>query len=280
MTDPPGLASGAPLRRMPAHFGATPGPRQTLAGGRHDLRDSPHATSLWVQHAADGGQIAALLPAGFVPGPVPDLMVEIRNLTRVSWLAGRGYNIVTLSTAVVWTGAARPMAGRFQLVLWENMADPIISGREELGFAKLYADIPDLDIAPDRAAGHAAWDGFRFLDVAADGLREVARDGYAPPSGPGFHWKYLPRTQDWGEHDVSCIVVTPPTQGTRRLLETRLGQGRAGFARATWEQLPTLLHVVNPLAGLELGGCLAAGFSRSVGGKDFSDQQVLARMPG
>lgn len=268
-----------PLRRMPVHFGATPGPRQTITGGSHDLADSPHATSIWVQHTVDRGQIASLLPPGFVPGPVADLMIEVRNLTNITWLAGRGYSIVTLSTSVAWIGGAQPVAGRFQLVLWENMADPIISGREELGFSKLYAEIPDLDVLPARAAGRALWDGFQFLDVAVDELRDVAPNAYAPPSGPGFHWKYMPRTQEWGEHDVSCIVVTPPTAGTRRLLETRLGQGRANFRRASWEQLPTLVHVVNPLADLELGTCLAAGFSRSVGGKDFSDQQFVAHIP-
>lgn len=246
-----------------------------MAGGRHDLDQSPHSTGIWVQHAVDGSQVAAMLPPGFVPGAVADLVVEIRNLTQISWLAGRGYNIVTVSTSAVWTEGAEPLAGRFQLVLWENMADPIISGREELGFAKLYADIPDLDVAAEHGRGQASWDGFQFLSLEVQELRQVPIGQYSQPGGPGFHWKYLPRTQDWGEADVSYAVVTPPAGGTRRLIETHLGTGHASFRHASWEQLPTLLHVVNPLAKLDLGQCLAAGHCRSIGGKDFSDQQIL-----
>ena len=31
----------------------------------------------------------------------------------------------------------------FLVVLWENLTDPILTGREELGFSKIYCEIPE-----------------------------------------------------------------------------------------------------------------------------------------
>jgi hypothetical protein len=99
--------------------------------------------------------------------------------------------------------------GLFQPVLWENLADPII-GREELGYAKLFADI-------------------------------------------------------------EYPVMTPP-QSNRRILRTWQGEGRTTFHRATWEELPTLVHIINALAALAVVGPVGAGMVESVGGKDLRDQ--------
>ena len=34
--------------------------------------------------------------------------------------------------------------GDLLLILWGNRADPIITGREDLGYAKLYCELPSL----------------------------------------------------------------------------------------------------------------------------------------
>lgn len=52
-----------------------------------------------------------------------------------------------------FTGRRDKATGRFLAVVWKNLADPIITGRDEIGHPKLYDEI---------AAG---WMGFRFLDV-------------------------------------------------------------------------------------------------------------------
>ena len=59
-------------------------------------------------------------------------------------------------------------------MVWENLADPIITGRCEIGHPKLYAEIAE----PRRYNGAqicaAGWMGFRFLElevVAVAGMR-------------------------------------------------------------------------------------------------------------
>ena len=265
------------ILRMPLHFGLAAGPRQDLEGNRHDTVTSPDAVSAWVRFAADADWVAHHLPPGFEPAAVPDLTFEVRNLTNISWLAGRGYSIVTVATAARWVGGDEPLDGRFQLVLWENQADPIITGREEVGYSKMFADITDIERVDDSASATASWFGFPFLRLRVDELRpiDVTDSARQMPSGPGFHWKYIPKTGTWGEADASYPVVTPTTGGSRVVTEALAGTGTVVVERATWEQLPTLVHIVNTLADLELGDCLSAGLTRSTGHKDLRDQAEL-----
>jgi hypothetical protein len=51
---------------------------------------------------------------------------------------------------------------RFLAVMWENLADPIISGREGIGHPKLYAEIADPRVFDGTHYCEAAWMGFRF----------------------------------------------------------------------------------------------------------------------
>ena len=47
------------------------------------------------------------------------------------------------------------------------------------------------------------------------------------------------------------------------------------FRHSTWEELPTLVNIVNTLSDLTLGDCLEATLMESRGGKDLSDQRIL-----
>ena len=46
------------------------------------------------------------------------------------------------------------------------------------------------------------------------------------------------------------------------------------FKHSNWEQLPTLVHIVNTFAALELGECVSASLTHSHGAKAY-DQRVL-----
>ena len=265
-----------PMVRMPHMFGAAPGPRQQPDGTRYANVTGPHAVAVWARYAVTVDQIAPLLPPGFAPASQPDLMVEIRNLTDVPWLAGRGYSIATVSTAARWNGSD-PIEGRYQLVLWENHADPIITGREELGFAKVFGDISPVVITGDHATATTSWEGHEFLSVTASGLAANSippTPDQLPPGGPGFHWKYIPRTGDWGTADVSYPVVTP-VGGPKQITDSSHGAGSFAFRTSTWNELPTLFHIVNTLAAITLGESLGGGVVHTVGSSDFAHQAPL-----
>lgn len=256
--------------RMPTHFGPNPGPRQRVVGGFHPDDHDQRSTAVWATFAADRDQIAALLPEGFAPSADPDLTVEIKNMTNIGWLAGRGYSVVFVTTGVTYAGEE----GRFKLVLWENAADPIITGREELGYPKVYAEIPDLVIEGDSVRASASWDGFTFLELDVTGVHPDA--SAAAPGGPSYHLKYIPRAGTVGAADLSQVILTPPGQGPLTVVSRDGGAASLRFSTATWEQLPTLVNIVNGLAGLRLGDCRGAGLVRTAGTTDLREQRIVA----
>jgi acetoacetate decarboxylase len=54
----------------------------------------------------------------------------------VDYLAGRGYNIVFVTVAAKFSGNKDKLEGDYVLVIFENDAIPIITGRELLGAPK------------------------------------------------------------------------------------------------------------------------------------------------
>lgn len=93
-------------------------------------------------------------------------------------------------------------------------------------------------------------------------------------------YKYQPRTGEWGgAPEVAYATMHPsPEPGTppvRRVLTQWSGTGRVAFYHATFQQLPTLLNIVNGLADLEVGGVVSAGMQETIGAADISSQRAL-----
>jgi len=63
--------------------------------------------------------------------------------------AGRGYNIVFVTIAAKFSGSTDKLEGDYVLVIFENDAIPIITGRELLGAPKIFADIPSPEVSSD-----------------------------------------------------------------------------------------------------------------------------------
>lgn len=135
--------------------------------------------------------------------------------------------------------------------MWENLGDPIISGREEIGHPKLFAEIEDARVADGRYACAAQWLGFRFLDIEVSALSDA---GAPPAPMVGFDGtrtlKYLPRTGAWGEADVCEVTLTSAANSGVSVERRQCGQSAVRFHHARWTELPTMFHVVNALADL------------------------------
>ena len=118
----------AEMYRMPVGFGPAPGPRNLPASQRHRRFDK-QATTVTFSAVTDAAALAALLPAGMKLVGEPRLEISVTLLSDIGWLAGRGYNIVMVRIPARWEGQ-RQVSGHFVPVVWENMADPILTGRE------------------------------------------------------------------------------------------------------------------------------------------------------
>ena len=262
------------MYRMPSHFGARTGPRRGPAGQRFHCRDNPRATSYSLSFLTDAAKIEALLPPGFSLRGEPVATINASYMTEIEWLAGRGYNILGLTFPARYQGHEETVDGNFLSVLWENLTDPIITGREELGYAKIYCELPEPVILRGTHHITASWLGFRFLDIHISDLQPV--DNPASAAGlPSLHYKYLPRTGKWGTADCSYATMTPAVAPNRRVLEQSLGKGSFHFHPARWEDMPTQYNIVNALADLPLLEMRGASMTKSVGGKDLRDTRIL-----
>jgi hypothetical protein len=263
--------------RMPTHFGPAPGPRQQEDGsprGGNEL--SPHTYSTAVTFRGDPDQIQALLPPRFEL-MTPNVTVSSNYLKELDWLAGRGYNVISILVPVTFHGRKETITANLNLVTWENLADPIITGREELGYPKIFGEIPDLewDRANRRVRTQVGWGGCKFLEYQITNLVEQPVEGVSGERAPSLYVKYLPATGDWGETDVCYVTALgvpkpgsepAPAKQWVKLLAKYSGTGSVRINHVTWEELPTMSPIVNALADLTVHEIIGATFTETLGG--------------
>ncbi len=265
---------------MPTHFGPSLGPRQGEGGRKFANLDSPKVIQRSVSFLTNREQLEELLPEGFEVGAEPVVTVGVSCMTELEWLAGRGYNMLGVSFPAIFNGKEDHVTGSFLTVLWENLADPIISGRENLGFSKIYCEIPEPKVYRGETHCIASWLGFKFMDLKIKNITQLTPEEVAAltskQSGDGtLHYKYITKTGEWSSADVSYAVLTPSASPNRVVKEVWRGEGTVQFHKATWEDLPTLCHIVNILHDLEIKEYRGAVVTKTVGGKDLSDQRIL-----
>ena len=272
------------LYRMPTHFGPSLGPRQGEDGRSFDNVNDPKVTSISVSFLSNRDQLEELIPEGFEIGAEPVVTVRAGYMTEIEWLAGRGYNILGVSFQVIFNGKQDRAAGNLLTVLWENLADPIVTGREDLGFSKIYCELPEPIVLRGETHCIATWLGFKFMDMRVKNLTPVPPEEFpapAPAQAEGgtltgtLHYKYMPKTGDWGQPDLSYAVLTPSHTPNSVTKEMWRGEGAVEFHKATWEDLPTQYTIVNAFHDLEIKEYRGASIVKTVGGKDISDQRIL-----
>lgn len=267
------------MYRMPTQFGPSLGPRQLPEGREFNFTKAPNTTSLSLSFRSNPEQLKALLPDCFSLGDEPIVSIIASQMTGVDWLAGRGYSMVWVSIPAKFSGKVDKVEGSFLCVLFENRCEPIITGREELGFSKVYADISGPIISDGQAKVETSWDGFKFLDIEVSDLVETpiqANTNSDMRNDGVMHYKYMPKTGEWGSADIEYPTFTPNSCDKGRVLKTLQGEGHLSWTKAQWEDLPTLYNIVNTLADLEVVEYLGASLSYTEGTKDLREQRILS----
>jgi len=242
---------------MPAHFGPRTLPPKP-SGWYHDV------TAMTVAFVTDRDKLAAYLPPQYKVGEEAIVTVSYACNRDVDWLAGHGYNLVAVNAAARFDGEEDKFAGNFCLVMWENLTDPILTGREQQGIPKVYADIQDHGVIDGQWHTSASHFGHKFLDMSIDGLREPtpeeiafseeAMKGKDNPLG----WRYIPGVGGFGQ-----ALNEPTTYPSENIIsEGWVGEGSVEWQHLTWEQNPTQCHIVNALADLPVLGWLPALVTR------------------
>ena len=263
------------IYRMPTHFGPAPGPRQSPDGIAYDTKRSPRRLTVSASFLTDPARLEQHLPEGFTLAGEPVVTVDVHHMTDIDWLAGRGYSMIHVGWPATFTGSRDRATGRFLAVIWENLADPIITGRDEIGHPKLYAEIAEPRRWDGRQICEAGWMGFRFLDLAVSELRDAATDRPGGGSDGTLMLKYTPRTGDWGETDLCQVTLTPAADPDYHIERRQTGAATVRFHEAAWSDLPTMYHLVNALAALPVIETRGGAVTLSRGGKSYRDQRVL-----
>jgi hypothetical protein len=265
------------IYRMPTHFGPAPGPRQLPEGIAADPHAHPKRLTVSASFLTDGRRLERHLPVGFALAGEPVVTVEFHYLTEIDWLAGRGYTMVHVSWPARFEGREDRATGKFLAAVWENLADPIITGRDEIGHPKLYADVPAPRACNGRQICEAGWMGFRFLELGV-----TAQEPGDPPaptalvqSDGTLMLKYTPRTGDWGQAELCQVTLTPAGDPYSHIDRRCTGEADIRFHAASWSDLPTMAHVVNALADLPIVATRGGAIVEAHGGKPYRDQRVL-----
>ncbi len=272
------------IYRQPTHFGPATGPRQGPDGRLFDEenKEFPKQTDWIVNFLSNEEQLEALCPPGFTPVGEPVVTISLTDMRNIPWLAGRGYRMLGASFNAMFEGERDKAMGPLLLVLWENMADPIQSGREEIGFSKEFADLPAPWVFDGTTKFSASWEGFRFCDMELTDMEPVPLDQIPEPQSPGpdiqlglLHYRYMPRVGEYGTADASYPVITPAANPNVKVSEVLQGKGTVKFNKARWEDMPTQYMIVNGLADLEIKEYRGAMIRHYSGSKDLSDQKIL-----
>lgn len=257
--------------RMPVVFGPAPGPRQHPEGRMWTKEEAGRMEAQWmkVSYLTDAAALDRLCPPGFELRGDPIVSISCAYFDKMYWLAGRGYGILSVDFPVTYRGKTETLEGALCPVIWEGSPDAIMTGREELGFPKMFANMPK--VAFDEAAGvatsHASWLDHRFFDIEMREMVEEANPVKRLPGsggGPQMYYKWSPRTSPGGKEAPDAAYATTAaapagTGGSANNInfdefEFRrwTGKGRLEWHKATFEQLPTSFHVVNGMAALPI----------------------------
>lgn len=228
--------------RMPAHFGGwTYQPAETCY---HDV------VNITFTYTTDGDRLAGYIPEDFELLR-PELSIGYSQCREVDWMGGSAYNLIDVSAPVRFTGRRDRVEGAFSLVVWENKTTPILTGREETGVPKIYADIEDLHILRDKRFTAASYEANTFLRL------EMTVTGPMDEAGTALrrnmpvnclNWRYIPKVGGPGA-DLSQPVLFPQRIEARSVW---LGDGTVQWISPRYEECPMQAHIIRALAELPM----------------------------
>jgi acetoacetate decarboxylase len=229
---------------MPAHFGPQ---TDKIPSGRYH-----HVTNLVVSYRTDKEKLASYLPEPFEVAEDAVVSVVYACNKEVDWLAGHGYNLIGVNASVVFNGDVDHLQGFYTLVMWENLTDPILMGREVQGIPKVFADIPDHSIVNGTWRVKASHYSHGIVEMTISGLTDptaeeiVALQNSMEGKDNWMGWKYIPRPDGVGA-SVSAATLFP---AENTYTGVQIGTGSVTWEHLQWEQNPTQYHIVNALADL------------------------------
>lgn len=277
--------------RMPIAFGPSPGPRQDIWGNPRPSLAQTFVTAS-IKFKTSATFLKNLFPTESFsfksPGSVAYASFSITTLGNMVWLGGGGYNHFGLYIhGVQYTKKdGTTIDGTYMPLLFESLADPIVSGRDELGMPKVYCAI-DIHRRSKSYRMQASWQGAKFCDFTLEGLSSVdpatEKGTIGGESDYGILvYKYIPAVgRDMrGKSDCEYPVVVPHEEESSVVPSTvkyvTLAE-KAGvrFDKLDLDALPTLHHIVSVLADVPIYEVVKAKVVEGTGVPDVSSARRI-----
>lgn len=243
---------------MPISFGPTASRYPEIDTKYHMPSD---LETISITYETDGEFLETLIPECFTLN-APYVTVIQCQLRNQAHMGGKSYNLMNVNVPVHFKGERDDLDGDFILVMFENHSDPIVAGREEMGYSKIYSDIPDFERLGSRYIAKASnWD-FRFMKMEVDVSKDIPdletlKEIEGRSSGK-VHYKYFPHTMEKGEDPafnytkpaVEYPTIVPkwvkPDDYPYELYTPKVeyGDGKIEFYEPKWEDIP-LFHQVH-----------------------------------
>lgn len=203
-----------------------------------------------IQFVSEVAALRELLPYHYEPSEAAIVRVSHMMYRGVDYLAERGYNVLSIGVAAYLSGAP-DTRGFFNVVLWEGSPEAVLLGRELQGYAKIYGDVPDAEVAGDRRSFEcrefdttllrgSAVAGDEFSPQQLDRLRATGRDAHS------LGWKYIPGpTRDIPDADYPTRTPNPVAYD-----RAWTATGSVEFCDIPWEAAPVSHRIVERLRAL------------------------------
>ncbi len=227
---------------MPPHFG----------GDVFDTsqRARQKATMLSMTFETDRAELERYIPEE-LELLAPEVQVSLNQLTEINWLAGGHYNLVGVTAPVRFTGDGDRIDAMYDLVVWENRTAPILTGREQTGVPKIFADIEDLHILRPHFATSVSYEGNTFLEMAFEAGSPLAGKDLEQAkllfkSLDSIGWRYIPKVGAPGA-DLSHFILFPQAMEVESVYP---GKGTLMWTELSVMQNPRQHHIIRALASL------------------------------
>lgn len=207
--------------------------------------------------------------------------IKLQMPKGLAWLGGGGYSLLGLYIhSVIYSAKdGREYTGACLPVMFENHADPIVSGREELGFPKVFTDI-ETQTDQNTLKASLSWGGAKWAEFVwplsdedhecgeDQGVRLVDAESLLVARrmpGVGDQAKTAPD----GDYAAYC----PSKKAGMKLLSERICHKPANlsFKSHGWEKLPTLQHIAEGFEELPIFAVVESSVVETEGWTNFDE---------
>ncbi|EPE34794.1 FAD/NAD(P)-binding protein [Glarea lozoyensis ATCC 20868] len=265
-------------QRMPLVFGVTPGPRQDSLGHSQVSGEEKFVTAT-IKFRSSRTFLQNLFPSESFkfksPATVVTASFRSTTVSNMNWLGGRGYNHFGLYLHdVLYTKRDGSVVdGTYLPILFENLTDPILSGRDELGMPKVYCDL-DIQRQQSSYTLKASWQAQTFGTFVIEDLHTTdTKEEVASSDARILVYKYSPAVGKRGTADCEYPVVVhhgadaelKPQTTTRQVSSS----ASISFESLDTGRIPTLHHIVSKLAEIPIYSVIEASVVNGSGVPDL-----------